>query len=316
MRGALIGFGNIAALGHLPAFRELGIEIVAAVDVCENRRKTAREKGLLAFKNLSELEGLDLDFIDICTPPSVRYDPFKFAVDHGLDVICEKPISIPEEISRVKGLLFQSDIFFYPVHNWKHSPHYTKVMDIVKENGGIENLQMKTLRTQFSPGNPDWKPEWRVDKSISGGGIIMDHGYHNIYLAMHLFESEFTQAVLTEVEYFESHPDIEKRASFSLQFPDDRTAEIILDWNSTKREIKNTIFECNQKLELSDRQIVNSDHTYTFDESLSGDSVHGTWFKDVFRGFIKLRKTKKKDHFNEAVKVLEGIDSLYNQAKG
>jgi predicted dehydrogenase len=186
---------------------------------------------------------------------------------------------------------------------------------MVEENGGVENLQMRTLRTQFSTGNPDWNPGWRVDKIISGGGIIMDHGYHNIYLAMHIFGSEFTNAVLEEVEFFESNPEIEKRACFRLEFPGDRRAVITLDWGASKREIKNTIYECNSTLELSDRQIVNSDHVYEFDESLSGDSVHGSWFNDVFRDFLILRDSREKSHFKEAVRVLEGIDSLYKQVR-
>jgi predicted dehydrogenase len=314
-RGAFVGFGNIALLGHLPALRELGVDMIAAVDVCDKRRKKAEEAGLRAFKDLSKIEGLELDFIDICTPPSFRYEPIRFAVENGLDVICEKPVSTPQEFYKIKELVLDGDSFFYPIHNWKHAPHYIKAKEIVEENGGVENLQMNTLRTGFGHGNRDWKPDWRVDKSISGGGIIMDHGYHNIYLAMHLFESDFKNAVLEEVSYFDSNPEIEKRACFSLEFPGDRKAAITLDWGASKREIKNTIYECNSSLELRDRQIINTDHVYDFEESLSGDSVHGTWFKDVFSNFLKFRETKDTSYFLEAIKVLEGIDSLYRQAK-
>jgi predicted dehydrogenase len=190
-----------------------------------------------------------------------------------------------------------------------------KAKAIVEENGGVENLSMSTLRTQVSTGNPDWNPDWRVNRSISGGGIIMDHGYHNIYLAMHLFGLDFSNAVLEDVTYFESNPEIEKRATFCLEFPEGRKATITLDWGATRREIKNTIYECNHKLELSDKRIVNSDHVYEFEDSLSGDSVHGAWFKNVFSDFLMIRETKDKRHFQEAIRVLEGINSLYEQAR-
>ncbi len=314
LRGAIVGFGNIALKGHLPAYRRLGVNIVAAVDVCDNRLSLARRQGLFAFGDLAELKDLDLDFIDICTPPSIRIEPVRFAVENSLDVICEKPIATPETTSEIKNLVSDSDIFFFPVHNWKYSPHYGKVKEIVKENGGIEKLSMNTLRTEHSSGNPDWNPDWRVIKNISGGGIIMDHGYHNIYLAMHLFGSDFTEVVLEEVEYFNSNPEIERRAEFRLKF-DDRIASIVLDWGAEKREIKSTIYECNQRIELSDKSVVNSDQTYLFDESLSGDSVHGSWFADVFSDFISKRNSKDKSHLYEAVKVLDGIESLYSQAK-
>jgi predicted dehydrogenase len=313
-RAAIVGFGNIALLGHLPALRELGVEVVSAVDVCEKRRGLAEDEGLKTFKDLQGLETRDLDFIDICTPPSFRYEPIRFAVENGLDVICEKPVSIPSESHKIRELILNGDIFFYPIHNWKHAPHYVKTKEIVEENGGVENLSMKTLRTHFSAGNPDWNPGWRMDKTISGGGIIMDHGYHNIYLAMHLFGCDFTRAVLEDIEYFDSDPEIEKRACFSLEFPGQRRTSITLDWGANRREIQNTIYECNHTLELSDNQIINSDQVYEFEESLSGDSVHGKWFTDVFSEFLRLRETKDNRHFLEAMKVLEGINSLYQQA--
>ncbi|HDH28556.1 MAG TPA: Gfo/Idh/MocA family oxidoreductase [Euryarchaeota archaeon] len=314
-RCAIIGFGNIAELGHLPALLELGVDVVAAVDICEERRKKAGNAGLEAFENLSSLDNLDLDFIDVCTPPSYRYLPIEYAARRGLDVVCEKPVATPGEHSALKKLMHDSSIFFYPIHNWKHAPQYVKAKEIVMENGGAENLTMNTLRTHYGTGNPDWNPNWRVDRSISGGGIIMDHGYHNIYLAMHLFGSDFTKAVLEEITYFKSNPEIEKRASFTLNFPGERRAKITLDWGAGRREIKNTIYECNHKLELSDKRIVNSNHTYEFDESLSGDSVHGAWFKNVFADFLRLRASKDKRHFQEAIRVLEGINSLYEQAR-
>ncbi len=311
---AIIGFGNIASLGHLPALRALNIDIKAVVDVCKNRRRLAEKEGLMAVESVDELAGLEIDFIDICTPPSLRYEAIKHAVENDLDIISEKPIATTAELGRIKKLVIGSDIFFYPIHNWKHSPHYQKAREMIAENGGLESLRMTTLRTSVSPGNPDWNPDWRVDKKIAGGGIIMDHGYHNIYLAAHLFGEELESAVLEDIEYFDDKPGIEKRALFSLLFPGNRKASIELDWCASKREIKNTIYECNHTLELSDRQLVNSEETYEFQESLSGDSVHGTWFLDVFSDFLKLRITKDQRYFMEAVKVLEAIDSLYTQA--
>jgi predicted dehydrogenase len=315
-KGAIVGFGNIALFGHLPALREVGADIVAVVDICHKRREKARKEGLIAVKSLSELDGFDLDFIDICTPPAFRYEPISFAVQRELDIICEKPVSTPDEIPKIRGLLSDSRVFFYPVHNWKNAPHYVKVKEIVNENGGVKNLHMNTARTHFNRGTPDWNPGWRVDKSISGGGIIMDHGYHNIYLAMHLFGSDFSRAVLDEISFFDANPGVEKRASFSLMFPEERKATITLDWGSDKREIKNTIYECSSKLELHDKRIIKSGDVYEFDESLSGDSVHGKWFVTAFTEFLRNRNTKDKSYFYEAMKVLEGIDSLYRQVGG
>jgi len=314
LKGAIIGFGNIASLGHLPALRELGIQVVAAVDVCESRRRRAEQAGVKALASLEELEGMDIDFIDICTPPSYRREPITFAIEHGLDIICEKPLSKPGELDEIRDLVLKSKVFLYPVHNWKHAPQYRKVKEMVEENGGVRELQMSTLRTTYSTGNPDWNPAWRVDKSISGGGIIMDHGYHNIYLAMHLFGSEYRSAELEEIACFRSNPSIERRAVFSLAFPDGGRARISLDWSAGRREIRNVIHEPGSVLELRDRAIIGSNQVYVFQESLSKDSVHGRWYGEVFKDFLARRERRDLSQFHEASKVLEGIEELYRQA--
>ena len=315
LRGAFIGFGNIAELGHLPAYRELDVEIVASVDICEKRRARSEEEGVRSYSKIEELKSYDLDFIDICTPPSYRLEPTKFAAENGFDVICEKPISHPDELDKIKELVLETGVFFFPIHNWKYSPQYLTAIQLGRENGGVESLQMDTLRTHYGTGNPDWNPDWRVDKKISGGGVIMDHGYHNIYLAMELFEGQFTDAKLEGIEYFDDHPGVEKKAKFTLQFPNNRNARISLDWEAGKREIKNTIFECTHKIELSDNSIVDNNQTYEFDESLSGDSVHGTWFKAVFKDFLRLRGANDNSCFLDASRVLDSINSLYKQAE-
>ena len=76
LRGAFIGFGNVAQNGHLPGWQARDdIAIVAATDVLASRR----DAFLKACPHSRWYESIDdllasemLDFVDICTPPGAH----------------------------------------------------------------------------------------------------------------------------------------------------------------------------------------------------------------------------------------------------
>lgn len=74
LRGAIIGFGNIAEQIHWPAFlNSKNVEIVAIVDISEQRRlylKTNFPNLTIYNKCKDLLSSEKLDFIDIATPPT------------------------------------------------------------------------------------------------------------------------------------------------------------------------------------------------------------------------------------------------------
>src|SRR6476646_5168201 len=96
LRGAFIGFGNVAAKGHLPGWQSVkDIQIVAATDA------VAAQGGLFLeacpggrwHNTVDELlSDKALDFVDICPPPSSHAALIKRALDARLHVLCEKPL--------------------------------------------------------------------------------------------------------------------------------------------------------------------------------------------------------------------------------
>jgi len=308
LKAILVGFGNIAEKGHLPVYEEQGIDVVGVVDICAKRRQRATELGLTAYERLEEVD-VDADIMVLCTPPNYRLEPIKYAKDKGLDVICEKPISLTDELGKLKEILKDNSVFLFPVHNWKYSPHYMEIKELVKDDG-ILKIQMSTIRDGYNHGNPDWDPDWRIKREISGGGILMDHGYHNIYLAMYLMGKDFEEARLKEIEFF---PDskVEKRAKFELLFPE--RVEVNLDWYGGKREVKNIIYSNGSVIQLLDDKIILEGS----EEKLNGiskDSVHKEWFTSVLQDFLRLRKNGDNTCCDEGLRVLEGLVELYSQS--
>src|SRR2546430_13535866 len=109
LKGAIIGFGEVARNGHCPGYaasREA--EIVAVVDRSAERRKLAQESlpGVATFSSIEELAaGAEIDFVDICTPPALHGEPTLDALARGWHVLCEKPFLLDlVELEKVRGV--------------------------------------------------------------------------------------------------------------------------------------------------------------------------------------------------------------------
>ena len=113
LRGAIIGFGEVARNGHCPAYtgsREA--TIVAIVDRTEERRRTAAESlpGVATFATIEDLAaGAQIDFVDICTPPAWHGEPMLDALARGWNVLCEKPMLLDlVELEKARSLARKS----------------------------------------------------------------------------------------------------------------------------------------------------------------------------------------------------------------
>ena len=99
LRGALLGAGNIALRGHAPQLAEAlrgEIEIVALADLSPSNLDAARVffPAAKAYADAEELlDREQLDFCDICTPPSTHRPLIEQAAGRGIHVLSEKPLA-------------------------------------------------------------------------------------------------------------------------------------------------------------------------------------------------------------------------------
>src|SRR4051812_16147358 len=96
LKGAILGFGNIAELGHWPTYSNSAeAEIVAVMDPSSKRQKAAKALGLRVYATPEDLfQKEKLDFVDICTPPSLHAELVLEALENQCHVLCEKPLAL------------------------------------------------------------------------------------------------------------------------------------------------------------------------------------------------------------------------------
>src|SRR5437762_2373416 len=190
LRGAVIGLGNVALEVHLPGWarRADAVEIVAVTDVASGRRSVVAD--LLAtarwYDSLEELFAREeLDFIDICTPPSSHASLITEGLGRGLHVLCEKPlVRSRDELAPLTQLAARTGRVLHTVHNWHHAPIIKRTAELVREGaiGRITRVGWQTLRMAPAPVRDAREGNWRLDPVLAGGGILSDHGWHVFYL--------------------------------------------------------------------------------------------------------------------------------------
>lgn len=96
IRVGLVGFGNVAAYGHVPAYANLTelFEVVALADPTPARLEMGREMlgldpGDLRLDPAAMLARDDVEVVDICTPQHLLRAIAVPAAESGKHVLCE-----------------------------------------------------------------------------------------------------------------------------------------------------------------------------------------------------------------------------------
>jgi len=319
LRGAIIGFGAVAANGHWPAYAQSGdAKIVAVVDRTEERREAARKliPEATAFATIDELAaGAPIDFVDICTPPALHGEPIRAALKSGWNVLCEKPLLLdPGELENVRSLARESGRAVVPVHNWKYAPIVCQATDALRSGaiGDLRELQIETLRIEDCAAIDPAHPNWRRDPAISGGGILMDHGWHAIYLARHWFGAD---PIDVDAELHRAANGIEDEATLTLKFPKGR-ATIFLTWRAERRGNTMRLQGDAGEIAIDDDTLKIGEQTIRFERALSAGSHHSDWFAamlpDVLANFRSPETAQTA--FDEAALCLSVIRRAYEIA--
>ncbi|PYI94556.1 MAG: hypothetical protein DME97_00855 [Verrucomicrobia bacterium] len=317
LRGAIIGFGAVAANGHVPAYlNSREAKIVAVVDRTETRRKAAEESlpGIATFATIEELAaGAEIDFVDICTPPALHGEPMVDALRRGWNVLCEKPLLLDlDELERVRILARDSGLAVVPVHNWKYAPIIRRATEALHAGtiGSLREIEIETLRIEDCAAADPAHPNWRRDPALAGGGVLMDHGWHAIYLARHWFGDD---PIGVDARLHRATASgIEDEATLTLHFPKG-PAKIFLTWRAETRRNTMRLTGDRGEIAINDDTLKIGNEEIRFESALSAGSHHADWFAamlpDVLAGFCSPEQARES--FEEAAVCLSVIRSAY-----
>jgi predicted dehydrogenase len=321
-QGALIGFGNIAEKGHWPSYATSNdCEIVAVMDPSEKRRAAAQvlDAKVRTYATADDLFRTEkVDFVDICTPPGSHAALALQALKNSANVLCEKPLVLSAEDYRLlaKESADQGRIVF-AVHNWKYAPIVRKALNWIHNGriGPVWHVDIFVLRDNVCQGTAQGLPacgqgaglpteNWRQDPSVSGGGILVDHGWHAFYLLTQ-FVGASPQSILATMQFGDETSSLEEVVQTLVKFPA-ADGLIHLTWRAPVRRntiriqgLKGTILIEDGRLMLNAGDTTLEEERFT---PLSEGSHHADWFKTLLPDFIDELKNPavRGNNFREA----------------
>ena len=291
-RGAIVGFGNVAANGHVPGWRERpGFRIIAVTDPDPERRALAQVllPGVHTYADAEALlRGEPLDFVDIAAPPALHAPLAIAAANAGVHVLCEKPLTVTmRDYSAVQAAVRRAGIVLHTVHNWKYSDAFRAVQRIIASGalGALRTITFDTARNGCAAATGD---NWRMRAAAGGGGILVDHGWHAFYLMLAMANEapQRIRAVLERRRYIDA--EVEDTALCTVYFPS-LTGEIRLTWAAAERRTCWRVVGDEGELLVDDDRLVlrdgHSEHVQRLPTALSMGSHHPDWFAGVIDSF-------------------------------
>lgn len=188
LRVAVLGCGSIAQHCHLPGYaKNRYADIVAVADPVKARLQevTSRfpvERTYTDWKKLLQKE--ELDAVSICTPNYLHARMALAALERGLHVLCEKPMTkTVAEAQAVRRAARKAGTVFMVGFTHRFLKGNLRAKKLL-EDGAIGEPFM--LRVRFAHGGPypGWaKDDWFYSPREAGGGALLDMGIHAMDLA-------------------------------------------------------------------------------------------------------------------------------------
>lgn len=321
----LIGFGSIAEHGHLPAWQSFAdVKVVAVADVSVDRLARARQivPDLFIFDNpMSLISDANLDTLDICSPPSTHIDFIMAGLHAGIDeIVSEKPFVLSSsDFSRISQARAHRRVV--SVNNWMHSELNGAVLETIRSGaiGDVREVELRTARPDCALGNAGWLPRWRTDAAHSGGGILLDHGWHQLYLLLGWLDTAVKTVSATMRTLDPRHLPVEDEVSVQLEFEDAR-GRIDLRWTSTDRANDGHIVGALGKITVMDDRIlvegIEGSYERKFHDKLTQSSYHPEWFSEMLRrNIFDSDRREASRNFREAGVLVRLIEAAYRSAR-
>ena len=319
--GAIVGFGGVAEYAHAPVFKNDPRFFIKAIVEPDKKRADAAKyifPDAALYNNIGDmLENEELDFIDICTPPSYHAEMILMACQRGVNIMCEKPlVTCLKDLKRILRASQEAGVLLFCVNNWKYAPIWSKAIELINNGliGGVRKISLSVLRTPKSGGGVT---DWRKLREIAGGGILMDHGWHHMYFINSIVKEEPSH-ISARMGYLNSNGSIlEDEVTLHIRY-ENVNVELYLTWRATFRKNLGHIMGENGEIMIKDDHLILKNNgdliRYNFNTPLSKGSHHLEWMKPVIDEFFEeLVDTKRRgNNIKEATTCLHLICLAYD----
>lgn len=213
----LIGFGQMGRI-HSYAYRSIpmyyngqpcNITLKCVCDANETlAKKGVEQAGYESYTtDYRELVARkDIDVINICTPNKMHKDAVIAALKNGKHVYCEKPLAFNEaEAKEIVALAEGARVKHQITAEYRFIPAIMKAKELVEAGfvGRVFHFRGVYLHAGYI--DPKRPREWRMQKDVIGGGVLVDLGPHLLDIMHHLV-GDVEEVSATMETFFKERP--------------------------------------------------------------------------------------------------------------
>ncbi len=184
---ALIGAAGYIAPRHMKAIKDTGNKLLAAMDPSdsvgildsyfpESYFFTEFERFDRHIEKLKYDEGINLDYVSICSPNYLHDAHIRFALRSGADAICEKPLVLnPWNIDKLEKIEESTGKKTYNILQLRVHPSIISLREkvISQQKNTKYEVELTYITTRGNWYNNSWKGE-----EAKSGGIATNIGVH------------------------------------------------------------------------------------------------------------------------------------------
>lgn len=218
IKASLIGAGMIANEGHIPGYR--AIEDKVSLSALCDRNSEAAERcahhhSISHFYGDAE-EMLDRekpDLVSITTPNQTHCALTRLALEHGANVLCEKPLSLDyAEAAALYRLAEAKKLLLVTCQTHRFHPSYVYAREYIRDGllGHPYYGEISRIRRR---GIPAWGRF--LEQKHNGGGALADIGVHVIDTILWLMGTPYVTGVLGNVSSGIMHSELGIRYDLS-----------------------------------------------------------------------------------------------------
>lgn len=194
LRVGIVGCGNIFTMHATSADHLKNATIVGVCDIKKDRADKAAEKyNCRAYYDYKEMICKDnIDVVHICVPHYLHPIISKYAIEAGVHVLCEKPMSIRyEDALENVELADKNGVKYGIIFQCRYNDAAKLVKEKIEDGTLGKIISARVVLTWCKPDEyyslSDWKGTWEKE----GGGVLIDQAIHSIDLANWFIDDEF-----------------------------------------------------------------------------------------------------------------------------
>jgi predicted dehydrogenase len=234
IRVGIVGAGEISGhhiRGYLQAGEFAQVTAIADIDAESAHRRVEAIGNAEVFVDYREMIASPLvDAIDICLPHQLHSDAIVAAAAAGKHILCEKPLCLTlEEADVVTDAVATAGVTLMCAHNQLFLPAVAPAREMIRE-GKLGKVFGARTTDEFALAIDADKLGWRARRATSGGGELIDTGYHPTYLLLNLIDSEPIEVAAMLSRHRLSFMEGEDTANVLVRFADGTIGTIVTSW--------------------------------------------------------------------------------------